>query len=163
MLRHTTYHSDIPTWISHHLGLVGYLEYIKIPPEESVYRYGIAWIRWQNFSLQPFLGTWPVGPPDALHFGLPLASDGAVLPFPFALRFASFFSTMTHLMASRSGSNIRFDLGNVEWLRLYWFCHDIGTDDSTMAARSALPKGIFPFFVVSIALELFFNVGRCLT
>ncbi len=42
----------------------------------------------QNFSLRPFLGTLPVGPPDALCFGLPLASDGAVLPFPFALRFA---------------------------------------------------------------------------
>jgi hypothetical protein len=31
-------------WITHHLSSVGYLEYIKIPPEESVYRYEIAWI-----------------------------------------------------------------------------------------------------------------------
>ncbi len=40
----TTYHSNIPMWISHHLSLAGYLEYIKIPPEESVYRYENAWI-----------------------------------------------------------------------------------------------------------------------
>jgi hypothetical protein len=116
-----------------------------------------------NFSLQPFLGTQQVGPPDALHFGLPLALDGAVPPFPFALRFAPFFLTITPLMASRSGSNIRVDLGTVEWLRLYWFCHGIRTDDSTTLARSALPKGIFPFFIVGTALELSFNVGRCLT
>jgi hypothetical protein len=89
--------------------------------------------------------------------------DGAVLPFPFALRFTPFFSTMTCLMASRSGSNVRMDLRTVEWLRLYWFCHDIGTENSTMAARSASPKGIFPFFVVGTSLELSFNVGRCLT
>jgi hypothetical protein len=43
-------HSDIPTWISHYLGLVGYLEYIKIPPEESVYRYEIAWIGIKDIS-----------------------------------------------------------------------------------------------------------------
>jgi hypothetical protein len=49
------------------------------------------------------------------------------------------------------------DLGTIEWLRLYWFCHDIGTDNSTMAARSASPKGIFPFFVVGTALELSFD------
>ncbi len=55
-----------------------------------------------------------VGPPDALRFGLPLALDGAVLPFPFTVKFASFFSTMTHSMASRSGSNVRVDLGTVE-------------------------------------------------
>ncbi len=50
VLRRTTYHSDIPTWISHHLGLVGYLEYIKIPPEESVDRYEIAWIGMKDVS-----------------------------------------------------------------------------------------------------------------
>ncbi len=50
MLRRTTYHSDIPVWISHHLGLVGYLEYIEIPPEESVYRYEIAWIEIKDVS-----------------------------------------------------------------------------------------------------------------
>jgi hypothetical protein len=44
MLRDIAYHSDIPVWISHHLSLVGYLKYIKIPPEESVYRYETAWI-----------------------------------------------------------------------------------------------------------------------
>ncbi len=118
---------------------------------------------WQNFSLQPFLGTQPVGPPDALRFWLPLGSDGAVLPYPFALRFAPFFSTMTCSIASRSGNKVRVDSGNVEWLRLYWFCHDIETDNSTMAAKSALPKGIFYFLVVSTALELSFNIGRCLT
>jgi hypothetical protein len=37
-------------WIIHHLGLVGYLEYIKIPPEESVYRYEIAWIGVKDVS-----------------------------------------------------------------------------------------------------------------
>jgi hypothetical protein len=66
-------------------------------------------------------------------------------------------------MASRSGSNVQVDLGTVEWLRLYWFYHDIGTDASTIIARSALPKGIFPIFVVGAALGLSFNVGRCLT
>jgi hypothetical protein len=85
------------------------------------------------------------------------------LSFCFALSFAPCFSTMTCSMALRSGSNIGVDLGTIEWLRLYSFCHDIGTDNSTMAARSASPKGIFPFFVVSTALELSFNVGRCLT
>jgi hypothetical protein len=50
VLRCTTYHSDISTWISHHLSLVGYLEYIKIPPEESVYRYEIAWIGIKDVS-----------------------------------------------------------------------------------------------------------------
>jgi hypothetical protein len=29
---------------------VGYLEYIKIPPEESVYRYDIAWIGIKDVS-----------------------------------------------------------------------------------------------------------------
>ncbi len=58
--------------------------------------------------------------PDALHFGLPLTSDGAVLLFPFALRFTPFFSTMTCSVASRSGSNVRVDSGTIEWLRLYW-------------------------------------------
>ena len=50
MVRHATYYSDSPTWISHHLSLVGYLEYIKIPPEESVYRYEIAWIGIKDVS-----------------------------------------------------------------------------------------------------------------
>jgi hypothetical protein len=115
---------------------------------------GLPWALhcWQNFSLQPFLGTRPVGPPDALCFGLSLGSDGAVLPFPFALRFVPFFSTMTCLIASRSSNKVQVDSGTIEWLRLNWFCHDIGTDNSTMAARSALPKGMLPFFVVGTAL-----------
>jgi hypothetical protein len=92
-----------------------------------------------------------------------LGLDGAGLPFLFALRFAPFFSTMTCSMASRSGNKVHVNLGTIEWLRLYWFYHTIGTEDSTMAARSALPKGIFPFFVVGTALELSFNVWRCLT
>ncbi len=70
---------------------------------------------------------------------------------------------MTRLIASRSGNKVRVDLGTVEWLRLYWFYHDIGTDDSTMGAKSASPKGILPFFVIGTALELSVNVGRCLT
>ncbi len=45
-------------------------------------------------------------------------------------------------IASRSSSNAGVNSGTVEWLRLYWFCYDIGTDASTIAARSALPKGI---------------------
>ncbi len=130
-----------------------------VPRERSTW----ALHRWQNFSLQPFLGTQPVGPPDALCFRFPLALDGAVPPFHFALSFTPFFSTMIYLMASRSGNKVHVDSGTVEWFKLYWFCHDIGTDDSTMAARSASPKGIFPFFVVGTALELSFNVGRCLT
>jgi hypothetical protein len=117
----------------------------------------------QNFSLQPFLGTQLVGPPDALRFGLLLALDQAVLALTFALSFLLCFSTMTRSIASRSGSNVQDDSGTVEWLRLYWFCHNIGTDASTIAARSALLKGIFPFFVVGTALGLSFNVGRYLT
>ncbi len=51
VVRHSIYHSDIPTWISHHhLSLAGYLEYIKIPPEESVYRHEIAWIGIKDVS-----------------------------------------------------------------------------------------------------------------
>ncbi len=50
VVRRATYHSDIPTWISPHLSLVGYLEHIKIPPEESVYRYEIAWIGIKDVS-----------------------------------------------------------------------------------------------------------------
>jgi hypothetical protein len=50
VLRCATYHSDIPTWISHHLSLVGYLEYIKIPPEKSMYRYEIALIGIRDVS-----------------------------------------------------------------------------------------------------------------
>ncbi len=119
--------------------------------------------RWQNFSLQPFLGTQPVRPPDALRFGLLVASDQAVLPYPFALSFWLCFSTMTHSVASRYGNNVQVDSKAIEWLRLYWFCHDIGTETSTMATRSASPKGMFPFFVIGTALELFFNVGRCVT
>jgi hypothetical protein len=50
VIRHTTYHSDIPTWINHHLSSVGYPEHIKIPPEESVYWYEIAWIGIKDVS-----------------------------------------------------------------------------------------------------------------
>jgi hypothetical protein len=110
-----------------------------------------------------FLGTLPVGPPDALCFRLLLALDQAVPALPFASSFLLCFSTMTGLMTSRSGSNKQIDQGTVEWLRLYWFCHDIRTDACTIAARSASPKGIFPFIIVGTALGLSFNVGRCLT
>jgi hypothetical protein len=82
---------------------------------------------------------------------------------PFALSFLLCFSIMTRSMASRSGSNVGVDSGTVEWLRLYWFCHNIGTDASTMVARSALPKRIFPYFIVGTALGLSFNIGSCLT
>jgi hypothetical protein len=64
---------------------------------------------------------------------------------------------MTCSMVSWSGSNVQVDLGTVEWLKLYWFCHNIGTDPSMIAARSALLKGIFPLFVVGTALGLFFQ------
>ncbi len=36
--------SDTPTWRSHHLNLVGYLEQVKISPEESVQWHEITWI-----------------------------------------------------------------------------------------------------------------------
>jgi hypothetical protein len=41
---------------------------------------GLPWAlqHWQNFSLQLFIGTRPVSPPDTLCFGLLLASDWAV-------------------------------------------------------------------------------------
>ncbi len=48
----------------------------------------------------------PVGPPDALCFGLFLASDQAVLALPFALSFLFCFSTMMRSIASRFGSSI---------------------------------------------------------
>jgi hypothetical protein len=66
-------------------------------------------------------------------------------------------------IASRSSSKVQVDPGTNEWLRLYWFCHDIGADASTIMARSALPKGMFTFFVVGTALGLSFNEGRYLT
>jgi hypothetical protein len=55
-------------------------------------------------------------------------------------------------MASRSGSNIQVDLGTVERLRLYWFCHDIWTDAITMAARTALPKRDISFLCCRYSL-----------
>jgi hypothetical protein len=53
-----------------------------------------------------FLGTQPVWPPDALRFGLLLASDRVVPALPFALSFLLCFTTMTCLMASRSSGNV---------------------------------------------------------
>jgi hypothetical protein len=85
------------------------------------------------------------------------------ITFCFALSFSFCFSTMTRSIASRSGSSARNDLGSVRWVRFYWFCHVIGMDASTIAARSASPKGVFPFFIIGTALGLSFNVGRYLT
>jgi hypothetical protein len=34
----------------------------------------------------------------------------------------------------------------MECMRFYWFCHMMGTEASRIAARSALLKGILPFF-----------------
>ncbi len=101
--------------------------------------------------------------PRHLALGLPLASGRAVAALPFALSFSCCFSTMTRLIASRSGSNTRVDSGTVVWMRLYWFCHVIGTDASMIAARSALPNGKFSFFVINTALGLSFSMRRCLT
>jgi hypothetical protein len=69
---------------------------------------------------------------------------------------------MTWSIASRFGSNIRVNSRTVEWLWLYWFCYNIGTDASAIAARSALLKRMFPFFVIGRILGLSFNVGRYL-
>ncbi len=44
------YHSDISIWIRHQLSSVGYLEHIRILPEESVYQYEIAQIRIKDVS-----------------------------------------------------------------------------------------------------------------
>jgi hypothetical protein len=41
-MRHITYYSGIPMWISHHLSLGQYLEYHKIFPWESVQIYEIT-------------------------------------------------------------------------------------------------------------------------
>jgi hypothetical protein len=92
----------------------------------------------------------PVGPPDALRFRLLLALGWAQAALPFALNFLLCFSTMMHSIASRSSSNAHVDSRTVEWLRLYWFCHIIETDPSTIAAGSASPKGKFPSFLSSI-------------
>jgi hypothetical protein len=94
--------------------------------------------------------------------GLLLASGLAAVALPFALSLLN-FSTMTHSIFSRSGSNVCGNSGTVRWDRLYWFCHIIGTDASMIAARSASLKGAFPFFVVVIAFGLSFNMARCLT
>jgi hypothetical protein len=85
---------------------------------------------------------------------------GCALALPFALSFLFSFSTMTHLIASKSSRNARVNLGIMRWVRLYWFCHIIGTDTSTIVARSALTKRMFPFFVLGTALGLSCNVGR---
>jgi hypothetical protein len=77
----------------------------------------------------------------------------------FCLEFCTLFLNHDLFYGLKSGSNIQVDSRTVEWLRLYWFCHDIGTDNSTMAAESVSPKGIFLFFVVGTALELSFNEG----
>ncbi len=53
-------------------------------------------------------------PPDALRLGLLLALAGAVPPFALALRFAPCFSSITRSIASRSGNNVRVDLGTIE-------------------------------------------------
>jgi hypothetical protein len=43
-------------WISHHLSSAGYLEYNKIPPDKSVYRYDIARVGIKDVSnLMPIL------------------------------------------------------------------------------------------------------------
>jgi hypothetical protein len=47
--------------------------------------------------------------------------------------------------------------------QVYWFCHIIRTDASTIAARSAMADGMFPFFIVGTSLGLSFYVGRYLT
>jgi hypothetical protein len=59
---------------------------------------------------------------------------------------------MMHSIASRSSNNARVDSRTVEWLRLYWFCHVIGTHASTIASRSALSKGDTPFFCCRYSL-----------
>jgi hypothetical protein len=58
---------------------------------------------------------------------------------------------------------IQGNLGTARWVRLYWFCHVIGTDASKIVvAKLALLKRMFPFFIVMTALGLSFNIGRCL-
>ena len=59
--------------------MVGYLEYIKIPPEESVYRYVIAWIGIKDVSNpmpilyvdssteDGFFPSWPCVPNPNMH------------------------------------------------------------------------------------------------
>jgi hypothetical protein len=101
--------------------------------------------------------------PRRFLLGLLLASGMTVLALPFALSFLFCFSTMTHSIASRFSSNSHIDLGTVRWVRMYWFCHIIDTDTSTIVARSALLKGMFPLSVIGTALGLSFNVGRYLT
>jgi hypothetical protein len=62
-----------------------------------------------NLSLRPSLGTRPVGLPYTFCLGLLLASGRALAALPFALSFSCCFSTMTCLIAYRSGSNARVD------------------------------------------------------
>jgi hypothetical protein len=66
--------------------------------------------------------------------GNPWLWIGLYHPLPFALSFWLCFSTMTRYMASGSSNNVQVDSVTIEWLWLYWFCHNIGTEDSTMAA-----------------------------
>ncbi len=107
-----------------------------------------------NLSLRAFLETQSLESLDAFVLGLLLVLGWAAVSLPFALSFSLNFSTMTHSIFSRSGSNVQGDLGTVRWVRLYWFYHIIGTDASMIATRSAFLKGTFPFFVIVTAFVL---------
>jgi hypothetical protein len=43
---------------------------------------------------------------------------------------------------------------------LYWLHHILGTDASAIVARSALPKGTFPFFINGTAFWAFLQRGE---
>jgi hypothetical protein len=46
---------------------------------------------------------------------------------------------MTRSIFSRSGSSVRGASGTVECVRLYWFCHVMGTEASKTAAEGNIP------------------------
>ncbi len=130
----------------------------------------IGWL----FNSEIWKKTWMPGIQNRIGILLPMgvpeigtknqnSQPRANAALPFALSFWFCFFTMTRSIASRSGNNSHVDSGTVRWARLYWFCHVIETDVSTLGARSALPKEIFPLFVIDTALGVSFNVGRCLT
>jgi hypothetical protein len=75
------------------------------------------------------------GAPRCLALQVTLGCGLGCTALTFCLEFLAVLLNLTRFMASRSGNNVRVDLGTVEWLRLYWFCHDIGADPSTIPAR----------------------------
>jgi hypothetical protein len=98
-------------------------------------------------------------PPDEPLLGFPVPG-AATTAFSFDLCLSLLHSIMSCSMFSRSASSWHGESGTVTCVRLYWFCHVIGTATSRINTRLAYPNGTFPVLVVATAMGLFFRVGR---